>query len=496
MAAGDHGSAGPAGGAGSAGAGAAGELGILHVDMDAFFVAVETLAEPSLAGRPVIVGGQGNRGVVASCSYEARAYGIHSAMPSVRARRLCPEAVWIAGDYEAYSRVSRRLHEVLGSFTPLVEGIALDEAFLDVSGARRLFGPAEHIAGLVRTAVADQLRLDCSVGVARCKLLAKLASKAAKPVAQRSGTRPGAGVVVVEVDRELEFLHPLPVRALWGVGPATAARLDRFGVDRVGQLAQLPLDSLVATFGPAMGRQLHALAWARDDRPVEPGREVRSVSHEETYATDHSEAEFLHRQVVRMSDAVAARLRAGGRAGRTVTLKVRFGDFSTITRSRRQDSPVCDGPVIAKVAAVLLAGVDVSPGVRLLGVAVSGLSRRQGGSAVGGLAGVGPAGVGPSAGGAELGGTSAGGSAAGGALAEGVEPGGGRQLTLDEALTQGGWGAVSAVVDAARGRFGPGALGPASLARPGGDQGEAGRPRRGLDVKRVGDTQWGPDPPP
>ncbi len=418
------------------------DLSILHVDMDAFFVAVEVQADPSLAGLPVIVGGSGPRGVVASCSYEARFYGVRSAMPSARARQLCPQAIFLPGRYEAYAEASRRLHEVLGSFTPLVEGIALDEAFLDVSGGRRLFGPGPVIAWQVRREVRNRLGLDCSVGVARSKLIAKLASKAAKPRPTPTGTVPGPGVVVVPAEEELAFLHPLPVRALWGVGPASASRLARMGVQTVGDLAAVPPAALVAVFGKAAGRQLHELSWARDPRAVEPDREVKSIGHEETYPEDLVDRSEIERQAVRMADAVASRLRRAGREGRTVTIKVRFADFSTITRSHTGAHPVADGPPIARAAVRLLQGVDVRTGVRLLGVAVSGL-------------------------------TSAGGQRSGHQLSfEG--------LGGDDG-PPGDWGAASAAVDRVRELFGEDAVGPATLARG-----------RRLEVKRAGDTQWGP----
>ncbi|MDP9389105.1 MAG: DNA polymerase IV, partial [Actinomycetota bacterium] len=205
--------------------------------MDAFYAAVEVRRDPTLAGRPVIVGGTGERGVVASCSYEARAYGVASAMPTAQARRLCPHAVFVHGEMARYVEYSRRIHEVFASFTPLVEGIALDEAFLDVAGARRLFGPAPEVARAVRARIADELGLGCSVGVAATKLVAKLASERAKPRATPRGPRPGTGVVVVRPGDEVAFLHPLPVSALWGVGPATEERLRRRGVATVGDLA-------------------------------------------------------------------------------------------------------------------------------------------------------------------------------------------------------------------------------------------------------------------
>ena len=406
---------------------------ILHVDMDAFYASVEVLRDPSLAGRPVIVGGSGDRGVVASCSYEARAFGVRSAMPSARARRMCPSAVFVHGDMSRYVGYSRRIHEVFSSFTPLVEGISLDEAFLDVAGARRLFGPAEQVAALIRDRVRADTGLSCSVGVAPSKLLAKLASRAAKPTASPAGIDPGPGVVVVRPGEELAFLHPLPVTELWGVGPATAERLRSRGVRTVGDLADVPVDALVSWLGTANGRHLHELAWARDSRPVEPERAVKSVGHEETFAVDLVDRGALHREVVRQADAVATRLREASLAGRTVTVKVRFNDFATITRSRTLPEAVDTAPEVASVAGDLLDGVDAAGGIRLLGVSVSNL-------------------------------------AAGGAA---------RQLTFGEDGPA--WTDASRAMDGVRARFGAAAVGPAALL--GGD---------GVGVRRPGDHQWGP----
>jgi DNA polymerase-4 len=416
--------------------------------MDAFYVSVEVRADPSLAGKPVVVGGQGARGVVASCSYEARRFGIHSAMPTMRARRLCPEAVFLPGRHDAYAEASRHLHVLLAEFTPLVEGIALDEAFLDVEGAQRLFGPAPEMAWAIRAAVAERLGLSCSVGVARSKLLAKLASKRAKPQPSPEGVRPGPGVVVIRQEEELTFLHPLPVGALWGVGPRTATRLGRLGVTTVGDLAALPEEAVIASLGQAVGRQLHRLAWADDPRSVEPDRATKSISHEETYAADLRDLAHLRRQVVRMADAVGTRLRAHGLQGRTVTLKVRFADFSTITRSRTLAEPTGSALLVATVAHGLLDGVDISGGVRLLGVGLSSLVAHQ------------------------------------------TPP---RQLSLDDlAERDSGRDQVDTAVDAVRARFGAGAVGPAVLLQAGGPAGSERGNRSSLDVKRAGDTQWGP----
>ena len=405
---------------------------ILHVDMDAFYAAVEILEDPRLAGKPVIVGGVGSRGVVAACSYEARVFGVHSAMPSERARRLCPDAVFLAGRFDRYADYSRRLHEVLVSFTPLVEGIAFDEAFLDVGGARRLLGEPAQVAAELRRRIIDELHLTASVGAATSKLIAKLASEAAKPRVAGTAVQPGLGVRVVAPGDELAFLHPHPVQALWGVGPATLRRLQRFGVRTVGDLAQLPKATVVHALGEAHGQHLHELAWARDDRPVEPDRAAKSIGHEETYAHDHYERDVLRREAVRMAEAVATRLRELGQAGRTVTVKVRFADFQTISRSRTLAEPADTGAAVAAVACELLDHVDPSPGVRLLGVSASNLVPKQT-----------------------------------------------HQLTLDDAAPV--WDEATRAIDEVRQRFGPGAVGPASLVGEG-----------GLRLKRRGDQQWGP----
>jgi DNA polymerase-4 len=337
---------------------------ILHVDLDAFYASVEVLKDPSLAGKPVVVGSPGPRGVVMSASYEARARGLHSAMPSVRARRVCPEAVFVPPDFDAYRAYSNRFREVLLAITPIVEPLSLDEAFLDVSGATLLFGTPMDMATRIRATILGDLSLVASVGVAPNKFLAKLASTRAKP----------DGVLHVEAGGEVEFLHPLPVDALWGIGEKTAETLARLGIRTVGELARTPPLILERAIGEAAARSLGELAWGRDERTVVPFEAPKSVSHEETYPRDLDQPDEILREILSLSHRVAARLRADGYRARTVTLKLRLPSFSTLTRSRTLPRATDVAADIFHVARELFLKLpEGRRRFRLIGVGTSGL---------------------------------------------------------------------------------------------------------------------------
>jgi len=337
---------------------------ILHADLDAFYASVEVLKDPSLVGKPVVVGGAGSRGVVMSASYEARAHGVRNAMPAVRARRLCPDAVFLPPDFEAYKAHSNRFREILLAVTPLVEPIALDEAFLDVSGAMLLFGQPLDVAAKIRREVAAEVGICCSVGVGPNKLIAKLASKQAKP----------DGLVLVRADEVEAFLDPLPSGALWGVGEKTVETLSRLAIRSVGDLARTPPAILGHLLGEQHARDLHDLARGIDERPVVPYEPPKSISHEETFATDLDAEEDLLREVLALSQRVGARLREDGYRARTVVLKVRLANFTTLTRSRTLPAPTDVAADIYHVTRELYRGLSgVRRRVRLLGVQATGL---------------------------------------------------------------------------------------------------------------------------
>lgn len=353
-------------------------LDILHVDLDAFYVEVERLANPELVGKPLVVGGPTNRGVVASASYEARAFGVTSAMPTARARQLCPQAVFITSNFAAYAAASAAVFDTLGAFTPVIEPISLDEAFLDVSGAHSLFGTSVDIAWRLRDAVAEATGLVCSVGVAATKTIAKLASVAAKPTAVvadgRGQMSSGLGVKVVPRESALEFLHAHPVRALWGVGPKTQRRLSELGVNTIGDLAMVPPEALIAAVGRAHGEHLGALARGEDVRSVVATRRAKSIGHEQTFADDLTDVDQMRSALTVLCDAVASRIRANGVAGRCVQLKVKLANFTLITRVHTVSAhrpPLSAHQPIARAVHELLGRVDVSSGVRLLGVSLS-----------------------------------------------------------------------------------------------------------------------------
>jgi len=332
---------------------------ILHVDMDAFFASVELLERPELVGKPVIVGHRSARSVVTAATYEARKYGVNSAMPMAVALRRCPQAIVLELHFERYSHWSKQVMTLLGEITPLVEPLSIDEAFLDLKGAIRLLGTPWQIGTRLRALVFEQTGLRCSVGAASTKYVAKLASGRAKP----------DGLLVIPAADTIAFLHPQPVTALWGVGGKSEEQLQRLGLRTVGDVAAVPIDTLKRAIGPVNAARLHELAWGRDPRAVELTREEKSVGHETTFETDVTDPVVLHRELLRLSDAVGARLRRAGVQARTVALKLRFEDFTTISRSRTLAEPTDLGKRIYEEARSLYdAASEGGRPVRLIGV--------------------------------------------------------------------------------------------------------------------------------
>jgi DNA polymerase IV len=336
---------------------------ILHVDMDAFFASVELARRPQLRGLPVIVGGA-QRGVVLAATYEARAFGVHSAMPMTMALRLCPQAVVVPPDHTAYHEVSEGVMRVLGDVTALVEQVSVDEAFLDVAGARRRLGPPTAIAQSIRAQVRTQFGITCSVGIAANKFVAKLASGHAKP----------DGMLLVPKAATVDFLRVLPVGALWGVGERTEAALARWGIATVAQLADSDVATVQRAVGKVAGAHLHDLAWGRDPRPVEPRRDEKSIGAEETFVEDVADRGVVEAKALELADRCAGRLRAKGLVARTVSIKVRTSDFRTLNRSRTLTTPTDVSREIFLASRDLLAAVDLGGlPVRLIGVRAEGL---------------------------------------------------------------------------------------------------------------------------
>ncbi|MFL6071413.1 MAG: DNA polymerase IV [Actinomycetes bacterium] len=383
---------------------------VLHVDMDAFYASVELRDYPELVGTPVVVAGGGNRGVVLSATYEARRFGVHSAMPTSRARRLCPNATFLEPHHAEYSRISQNVMAIFGSITPEVEPLSLDEAFLDVTGSIRRLGSPAQIGELIRTRVHDEQGITCSVGVASTKFVAKLASGLCKP----------DGLLIVPADEVVDFLHPLQIGALWGVGDKTEETLSRLGLRTVADLAHTPVGTLERALGPAAGRHLWELAWGRDERVVVPDAAEKSVSRDRTFDVDVDDPEIVRRELLRLSQSVASQLRSHDLASRTIAVKIRFADFSTISRSRTLAHPTDIAYDIYTTAVGLYEALGLDRArIRLVGVRAEGL---MDGSTVA------------------------------------------RQLTFDEQPEA--WRDAERAADQAAQRFGRGAVRPASLVEP------------------------------
>lgn len=316
---------------------------ILHADLDAFYASVEQLLDPSLRGKPIAVGG----GVVLAASYEAKAFGVRGGMPGRHARELCPQIIFVGGHFKDYQRLGDATIKVIGDFTPLVERISIDEAFADVAGCTHLFGSPAEIAKTIRWRVRAELGLPISVGVARTKHLAKIASQVAKP----------DGLVVVDPDSELQFLHHLPVELMWGVGPVTKARLAKIGVETIGQLAKTHAGSLKRLLGSAAGEKLAALAWNRDPREIKTHRRARSAGAQSALGRKPAEEQVFRPTLLHLADRIGTRLRAKSRPGRTVTVRVRFANLNSVTRSITLDAPISATVILAEIAEDLVRAV-------------------------------------------------------------------------------------------------------------------------------------------
>lgn len=337
---------------------------ILHIDMDAFFALVEVRENPSLAGKQVIVGYDGNRGVVLSATYEARKLGVHSAMPMSRALRLAPNAIVVEPDHEKYSEVSENVMAIFESVTPLVQPLSVDEAFLDISGAQKLMGTPSQIGEVIRARVSDEQGITCSVGVASTMFVAKLATNFAKP----------DGLHVVPADKVIEFLHPLPIGALWGVGEKTAEQLSRLGLVNVSDIANTPVKTLARVIGQAAAEHLYELAWGRDPRVVTPNQAEKSIGAERTFESDIDDPEEILAQILDLSNKVAKRLRTANYFSRTITIKVRFADFTSVTRSKSLPASTDLATDIYATSKSLFEAMHLQRArIRLVGVRATGL---------------------------------------------------------------------------------------------------------------------------
>ena len=340
---------------------------ILHVDMDAFYASVAERDDPTLRGKPVVVGA-GARGVVLSANYQARKFGIRAAMPVGRAQRMAPHAIFVVPNHQRYSEVSSGIMEIFASYTPLVEPISLDEAFLDVTGSRRLIGDGEEIARRIRADVLAQAGITCSVGIATTKFIAKLASQACKP----------NGMLQIDPVKVLDFLHPLPVSAVWGVGPKTNDELLRLGLRTVGEIAHTPRQTLVRALGEANGNHLYELAWGRDYRSVTPDEPDKSISAAETFSHDLEDEDEILRELLRLTEKATAKLRSRQLATQTISIKVRFADFKTISRSKTLVLPIDGMQECYDVAKKLYVALKLDRArIRLIGIGLENLVDSQ-----------------------------------------------------------------------------------------------------------------------